>query len=80
MPEDVESEYGVKLECKVNYDGFVKGNPYIWTLNKTSRNALIDKYGNDTAKLLNKKIPIETATTDKGRAIYVDKEALSKLP
>jgi len=49
------------------------------TLNKTSRNALIDKYNGETSKMLNKRIPVETAKTEKGRAIYVDREELAKI-
>lgn len=78
-PRDVDGVYGVKLVCDVTYDGYIQGNPHIWTLNQTSRNALIDKYGNDTAKMVGKKIPIETSITEKGRAIFVDRTILEKL-
>ena len=75
-PKDVDGNFGKKLECEVSYDGFKKDNPNIWTLNKKSRNALIDKLGGNTTKWIGFKVPIETAITEKGRAIYVDIEAL----
>ena len=78
-PKDVQGDFGIKLECKVSYDGFSTGSPSTWTLNKKSRNALIDKLGNDTAKWIGFVVPIETAITEKGRAIYVDIPALTKL-
>ncbi len=77
-PKDVDGSFGKKLECQVGYVGITDDSPDLWTLNKKSRNTLIDKLGNDTTKWIGRKIPIETAITEKGRAIYVDAEALSK--
>lgn len=76
---DVDGNFGKKLECEVSYDSFKDGSPNTWTLNKKSRNALIDKLGNDTTKWIGFKVPIETAITEKGRAIYVDVEALKHV-
>jgi len=78
-PRDVDGDFGKKLECKVTYDGIREGSPNQWSMNKKSRNALIDKFGNDTLKWVGKLIPIETATTEKGRAIYVDEIELKKV-
>jgi hypothetical protein len=79
-PKDVQGDFGIKLECQVSYEGFNTGSPSTWTLNKKSRNALIDKLGNDTEKWIGFTVPVETAITEKGRAIYVDIPALQKLP
>lgn len=79
-PKDVNGDFGIKLECQVSYDGFGTGSPSTWTLNKKSRNALIDKLGKDTEKWIGFVVPVETAITEKGRAIYVDIPALDKMP
>ena len=71
-------DFGVKLECKVSYDGMVKDSPDTWSMNKTSRNALIDFLGADTKNWVNRIIPIETAVTEKGRAIHVDVAEMKK--
>ena len=78
---DVDSNFseGKKLECKVSYDGQIKDGPDTWTLNKKSRNALIDKLGADTVKWIGFVVPVETAITEKGRAIYVDMVELGKI-
>jgi hypothetical protein len=78
-PKDVQGDFGIKLECQVSYENFSTGSPSTWTLNKKSRNALIDKLGNDTAKWIGFNVPVETAITEKGRAIYVDIPALTKM-
>lgn len=76
--KDVDSDFGAKLECKVSYDGMKKDSPDNWSLNKKSRNALIDHFGPDTKDWIGFTIPIETAITEKGRAIYVDIVELQK--
>jgi len=62
----------------VSYQGVTDDSPSTWSMNKKSRNALIDKFGNDTEKWIGKKVPIETSITEKGRAIYVDVTELNK--
>lgn len=84
-PKDVDGQFGTKLECKISYQGQKQGDPYKWTLNKKSRNMLIDKYSIPGVKfntnvLIGKEIPIETAVTEKGRAIYVDEIKLKAMP
>ena len=76
---DVNGDFGRKLECEVTYDGQTQESPNKWTLNKRSRNALIDKFGPDTTKWIGNVVPIETSLTEKGRAIYVDEVELAKV-
>lgn len=78
-PIEVTGVFGEKLECKISFEGQTEKSPHKWTMNKKSRNILIDKFGNDTMKWVGKIIPIETAQTEKGRAIYVDVDELDKL-
>jgi len=71
IPE--EGQFGVKLTCKVN----ANKNDYNWSMNDTSKNALIEKFGKETKSWIGKKIPIETAlSSNNKRAILVD---VSKL-
>lgn len=83
-PKDVSGEYGMKLECKVSFNGQTKEDPTTWTLNKKSRNVLIDHFSQpgvkfDSVILVGQTIPIESAPTEKGRAIYVDVEKLKLI-
>jgi len=67
IPE--EGQYGVKLTCKVN----ANNTDYNWSMNDTSKNALIEKFGKETKSWIGKKIPIETAlSSNNKRAILVD--------
>ena len=78
-PKDVDGDYGKKLECKTSYDGNTEDSPRTWSMNKKSRNDLIDKLGKNTEKWVGFVVPIETAPTEKGRAIYVDSVRLEKM-
>lgn len=77
-PKEVDGKFGVKPECEVSFQGQTEDDPHSWTLNKKSTDALIDKFGTDSKKWMGSKIPIETAPTEKGRAIYVDTDKLNK--
>ena len=67
IPE--EGQFGVKLTCKVN----ANSTDYNWSMNDTSKNALIEKFGKETKSWIGKKIPIETAlSSNNKRAILVD--------
>lgn len=63
----------------MTYDNIAPNWPNHWTLNKKTRNILIEHLGNDTMKWIGVIIPIETAPTEKGRAIYVDENELKKV-
>jgi hypothetical protein len=76
--KDVDSEFGAKLECEVSYDNMNKESPTSWSMNKKSRNILIDQFGDNTKNWVNRIVPIETALTEKGRAIYVDTVEMAK--
>jgi len=83
-PKDVAGEFGIKLECEVSFEGQTKEDPHTWTLNKKSRNALIEKFSEpgkpfNSVVLIGQRIPIETAPTEKGRAIYVDELRLKAI-
>lgn len=78
-PKDEDGDYGKKLVCNVTYDGITEDSPRIWSMNKKSRNELIDKLGKDTEKWIGFTVPVETAPTEKGRAIYVDSVRLKSM-
>lgn len=66
-------EYGEKLVCMV----LANDETLLWTINPTSKNALIDAFGEDTAKWVNAVLPIETALmANQKRAIFVDLKKL----
>ena len=51
----------------------------IWTLNKQSKNAMIDKFGSDTVKMVNNIIPVLAEPYGRGKyTINVDKKELLK--
>lgn len=56
--KEVETEFGRKLQCLVQCDDSSKSTRK-WSVNNTSRNALIDRFGTDTASWKGKEIPIE---------------------
>jgi len=79
-PIEVETEYGPKLKCKVEYQDKGKEDPDIWQLNNTCRNALIKKYGKETKDWIGKKIPIETSLGSNNKyAIMVDPSILGTV-
>lgn len=78
-PKDVDSDFGRKLQCEVTFPGQEKEDPFKWTLNKKSRNILVDYFGTNSENWMNKTVPIESAPTEKGRAIYVDEARLKKF-
>ena len=54
-PVYVETKFGEKLQCKVR----VKNEEMLWTMNNTSKDTLIDQYGEDTKDWVLATIPIE---------------------
>lgn len=51
----------------------------IWTLNKQSKNALIDKFGSDSIKMVGKEIPVTHESYGRGKfTINVNKTELDK--
>ncbi len=51
----------------------------IWSMNKTSKNILIDKFGNDTIKMVGESIPVMAEPYGKNKfTINVDKNELNK--
>jgi len=61
-----------KIQCHVVYSGQGKEDPSIWTMNNKSRNALIEVWGKDTDKWVNKKIPITLGGEGEMLHILVD--------
>ena len=58
-PNEVKGDYGIKLETRVKMSS-EKGETAIarWTLNNTSKDNLINKYGTETTDWIGKNIPI----------------------
>lgn len=51
----------------------------IWTLNKQSKNTLIDKFGSDSIKMVGQQIPVIPEPYGRGKyTINVDKKELMK--
>jgi len=67
-----------RVQVDVSYQGQGKDDPNTWTMNLTSAKVLADFFKSDDADKWKGKIPIETAPTEKGRAIYVDKIELKR--
>lgn len=61
-----------KIQCEINFKDQGKEDPSVWTMNNKSRNALIEAWGGDTDKWINKKIPITLGGSGEMRHILVD--------
>lgn len=69
VEREFEGKKTERLTCKVN----ANKNDYNWSMNDTSKNALIEKFGKETKSWIGKKIPIESAlSSNNKRAILVD--------
>ena len=60
-----ETKYGEKLQCRVS----VNGEEFLWTMNNTSKDILIDVFGDDTKEWIKKEIPIEVTKIHVGSDI-----------
>jgi len=56
----------------VTYQGLVKGSPNRWKLGGAAINALIDKFGDDTAKWVDQTIPITVGGEGMYQHVTVD--------
>lgn len=61
-----------KLVIQVTFDGQSKNDPFKWSMNNKSRNALIDKWGSDTEKWIGKEAEINVNGEGKMKHITVD--------
>jgi len=68
----------VKLQVPVIYKDAGKEDPNVWTLNNKSKNALIDAWGDDTDKWIDKKIPITIGGQGDMTHILVDSMRIEK--
>lgn len=73
-----EGKKKIRVQVDVTYKGQGKDDPNKWTMNQTSARVLAEHFRSDDSEKWHGKIPIETAPTEKGRAIYVDKIELKK--
>jgi hypothetical protein len=83
-PIEVEKEFEgktyMKVQGQIEYEGHKKGDPDILELNNTSKNTLIDSFGDDTKDWMGKKIPItSTIGGNKKWQILVDGTRLRKM-
>lgn len=62
----------VKIQCDITYKNQGKEDPSSWTMNNKCRNALIDAWGKDTDKWVNKAIPINLGGDGDMRHLLVD--------
>ncbi len=61
-----------RLLIGISYEGQQDGDPKHWRMNNTSRNALIDIYGDDTEKWIGKEPEITLEGTGEFRHITID--------
>lgn len=62
----------VKIQAHVLYSGQGKEDPDTWTMNNKCKNALIEAWGTDTDKWVNKPIPIGLGGEGEMTHILVD--------
>lgn len=67
-----------RVQVDIAYKNQGKDDPNTWTMNQTSARVLAEHFGSVDSDKWHGKIPVETAPTEKGRAIYVDKVELKK--
>ena len=61
-----------KISLGIEYEGMKGEDPNTWTLNNKSRNALIDIFGNDTAKWVGRVVEINLDGSGEYEHITVD--------
>lgn len=61
-----------KIQCEVTYKNQGKEDPSQWTMNQKCRNAIIDAFGEDSDKWIDKVIPINIAGEGEMTHILVD--------
>ena len=57
-PKTVATEFGEKLQCDAECNDSAKSTRK-WSINNTSKNALIDLYGKDTKKWIDQTVDID---------------------
>ncbi len=68
----------IKLQVHVKYDAVGKEDPTVWTMNNKCKNALIDAFGDDTDKWVDKPIPISLGGEGEMTHILVDSLRIKK--
>lgn len=61
-----------KIQCDITYKDQGKDDPSSWTMNNKSKNIIIDAWGGDTDKWVNKVIPITLGGSGEMEHILVD--------
>jgi len=61
-----------KVQCDVTYANQGKEDPSSWTMNNKSKNIIIDAWGTDTDKWVNRSIPITLGGQGEMEHILVD--------
>lgn len=69
---DKNQTASTKLVVGISYEGMQDGDPDRWSMNNTTRNTLIDIYGDDTAKWVDKEPEIQLEGTGEYRHIVID--------
>ena len=69
---DKNQQPSTKLVIGISYDGMVDGDPDKWSMNNTSRNSLIDIYGDNTEKWIGKEPEIQLEGSGEYRHIVID--------
>jgi len=76
--QQIDTDFGKKVECHVSYDGQGKEDPDTWTMNNTTAKLMQKHFGTNSKEWINQIIPVEPSRTEKGYAIYLDETKLSK--
>lgn len=69
---DKNQTASTKLVIGISYEDMQDGDPDKWSMNNTSRNSLIDIYGDDTEKWVGKEPEIQLEGTGEYRHIVID--------
>ena len=77
-PKVHDGNFGNRVDARVQCND-TKKTIAIWSINKTSKNILIDHFGNDTVKMVGQSIPILVEPYGNNKyTINVDKEKIKQ--
>lgn len=76
--QQIDTDFGKKVECKISFSGQGKEDPDTWTMNNTTARLMQSHFGRDSKNWIGKTVPIEPSRTEKGYAIYLDETKIGK--
>ena len=70
-PVEVAGQYGKKLECRVKVTAKGQSVNARWSINNTSKNSLIDKFGAETSEWIGKEFNVYNSMVSGKETILV---------